>query len=719
MSSQAPAAVPNTTLQHEQQQGQAKKGPAYLKQHTHSEPLPDTRYVDAWLGTTMAGPPLPTPLPHLAMNPAAMMYPQAAVEAQAPYGSGSYHGAPQPIHPYTHAAAAAAAAAAATAANYHHAAGYGYVPRPQTQEYTPPLAMAAAPFGGMPMSVPGCVDDGSPVGPFNLYLHSNPSSAASTPTPVGWDVQLVEQMDHFSLGIQADAMMQRSAVAAAQAHRNQQYSSTSNHGNGNVRRNQNWQRPSPKSPQASRDSKLTTAAAPANAKESGERASELLLYTLKTIDPSQVAEFCDNKLRGNIVALSCSNTGSRFVQQALASRPAKAVERYFHEVLANDGLERLVFDTFGNYTMQKFLEHPIPYIRNKVLEAFEAKPREFAKHHHGCRVLQKIIEVCDAEGQKRVMKCLMKEIDLFAWHQNANHVIQKLIECMRIEDLAPIVKYTKGRVNELAQHVYGCRVVQRILNRMPRVLFETKDTSHPWMDDSSDGDGSSPETESDDTSWSGHFILHELIKEIVILIQDLYGNYVVQHALRNGTPNMVRCIVDSLLTRLAPQDFRALVCHRCASNAIELMLQFSDVDTQKRILAELFLLDGSRDGEGTSAERKSMFVKMATNPFGNYVVQRCMRMLAPEQRTIVFRSISSAIPSLYHNVYGKLVIVDLHMLMSMELKLTTEDEEDASSESAQDAQAAHLAERVRKGEVTLDSFEGDDDDSSDGLGMDE
>ena len=88
--------------------------------------------------------------------------------------------------------------------------------------------------------------------------------------------------------------------------------------------------------------------------------------------------------------------------------------------------------------------------------------------------------------------------------QNGNHVVQKCIETVEATRLQFIIDAFRGQVYNLSTHPYGCRVIQRILEHCT-------------------GDQTTP-------------VLEELHTHIEALIQDQYGNYVVQHVLDRGKP---------------------------------------------------------------------------------------------------------------------------------------------------------------------------------------
>jgi hypothetical protein len=108
--------------------------------------------------------------------------------------------------------------------------------------------------------------------------------------------------------------------------------------------------------------------------------------------------------------------------------------------------------------------------------------------------------------------------------QNGNHVVQKCIECVESVALQFIINAFNGQIFTLSTHPYGCRVIQRILEHC------TSEQTSP--------------------------ILAELHLNTEKLIQDQYGNYVIQHVL-GECGKMSLTFFFLLFTLLLFSSFRA------------------------------------------------------------------------------------------------------------------------------------------------------------------
>lgn len=142
------------------------------------------------------------------------------------------------------------------------------------------------------------------------------------------------------------------------------------------------------------------------------------------------------------------------------------------------------------------------------------------------------------ELQNSILRCVKD--------QNGNHVIQKVIECLPADNLEFIISAFNGQVVGLSTHAYGCRVVQRVLEHC------TEEQYKPIMEVS---------------NTALHRIqrfFQEIHKNHEMLIQDQYGNYVIQHILNRGKMEDRQMILRAVMGRIV-----TLSQHKFASNVIE------------------------------------------------------------------------------------------------------------------------------------------------------
>jgi hypothetical protein len=140
-----------------------------------------------------------------------------------------------------------------------------------------------------------------------------------------------------------------------------------------------------------------------------------------------------------------------------------------------------------------------------------------------------------------------------------------------------------------------------------------------------------------------------LHKYVVNLIQDQYGNYVIQHILEKGQPKDKKRVVTKVKGQLLP-----LSKHKFASNVVEKCVTYSDEKDRMDILHEVIEVKA----DGTSA-----LSVMMKDQFANYVVQRLLDVVHGQPRSILLERIRPHLQSLKKYTYGK------HLITSMSLSL--------------------------------------------------
>jgi len=184
-------------------------------------------------------------------------------------------------------------------------------------------------------------------------------------------------------------------------------------------------------------------------------------------------------------------------------------------------------------------------------------------------------------------------------------------------------------VKELSAHPYGCRVVQRILEHC---VYSQKSV-----------------------------ILEELRDCSKDLIQDCYGNYVIQFVMQHGTEaDQVLLIQDVALNLLQYSQ------HKFASNVVEKCLQYANRKDRDEMIWKIINatfditqpLDKSTGGQ-------TFLEAMVRDPYANYVVQKVIEVSDEHQRATILRYVRDNINQLRKYTYGK------HIILSLE-KLTNE-----------------------------------------------
>ncbi|KAG0288750.1 mRNA binding protein puf3, partial [Dissophora globulifera] len=273
-----------------------------------------------------------------------------------------------------------------------------------------------------------------------------------------------------------------------------------------------------------------------------------LLEEFRTNKSNRKYELKD--ISGSVVEFSGDQHGSRFIQQKLETASAEEKAMVFDEILPH--ALQLMTDVFGNYVIQKFFEHGAQEHKTILAQRMEGHVLSLALQMYGCRVVQKALEhVLSGDQQAALVRELEGHVLKCVKDQNGNHVIQKAIECVDAERIQFIMNAFTGQVYSLATHPYGCRVIQR--------MFEhCADTKTPLME--------------------------ELHRYIPNLVQDQYGNYVIQHILERGKASEKSLVISKVTGQVLP-----LSKHKFASNVVEKCVAFGSKAERHKLIEEVLV----------------------------------------------------------------------------------------------------------------------------------
>ncbi|OAG32560.1 pumilio RNA-binding family [Nematocida sp. ERTm5] len=311
-----------------------------------------------------------------------------------------------------------------------------------------------------------------------------------------------------------------------------------------------------------------------------------------------------------ICAISKDQEGSRFIQKKLDSATSEEIDITFEEICP--WISELIVDLFGNYVVQKFLEIGTTEQREKIFSAMESTIISLALHMYGCRVIQKALE-CKDINRKIVEKIKGHVIDLVC-DQNGNHVVQKCVECV---DSDFVIKEFEEDAVSLSRHRYGCRVIQRI--------FENSTKCASAID--------------------------KIISNAKLLVEDQYGNYVIQHILEKGTHAHKRKIITELSDNIAEYSI-----HKFASNVMEKCVICGTSEDRRYMLKQL------KSAVGPAGE--DLLVHITMDKFGNYVVQRLLDVLTGSDKEVLMSHLRANIADLKKSSYAKCIISKLALLDS-------------------------------------------------------
>ncbi|KAJ6502502.1 armadillo-type protein [Mycena sanguinolenta] len=315
-------------------------------------------------------------------------------------------------------------------------------------------------------------------------------------------------------------------------------------------------------------------------------------------------------INGCIVEFSGDQLGSRFIQDAMLEATSEEKQSVFDEIFPNHTLN-LIQDVFGNYVIQKLFEHGSQSQKTALANAMEGNVVYLSCNLYGCRVVQMAIQSILSEQQASFIRELEPHVMRCVKDSNGNHVIQKIIERVSPDRLAFVSSFS-GHVFELATHPSGCRVLQRCLQHLPEAQ------TRPLLD--------------------------ELLSDRVPLVmQDQFGNYVIQCILQSGRTEDKASIIAQLRGRLL-----FMARHKSASNVCEKALTNAEPEDRRALIEEIM-------APPAKPEAPTPIVLLMKDQYGNYVLQRALGVAEGDQKEALINAVRPQLLTMrrYSTAYSK------------------------------------------------------------------
>jgi len=307
------------------------------------------------------------------------------------------------------------------------------------------------------------------------------------------------------------------------------------------------------------------------------------------------------EVQGQIYSLCKDQHGCRFLQKQLETRQREQIRAIWLET--NPHVVELMTDPFGNYLCQKLLEYCNDEERTKLIEnASEAMVR-IALNQHGTRALQKMIEHVSTPVQiNLIINALRYQVVELIQDLNGNHVIQKCLNKLSARDAAFIFEAVGNHCIDVGTHRHGCCVLQRCIDH---------------------ADGSQK-------IW----LIESITKNAVALVQDPFGNYVVQYIIDLNQEAFTEPLVRQFQGRIT-----SLSRHKFSSNVVEKCLRCASDNSKDMIVDELL----------TPGE----MLNLLRDNFANYVIQTALERATPVMKQRLIDAIRPVLHSIRATPYGR------------------------------------------------------------------
>ncbi|KAF2878427.1 armadillo-type protein [Massariosphaeria phaeospora] len=318
-------------------------------------------------------------------------------------------------------------------------------------------------------------------------------------------------------------------------------------------------------------------------------ANRFMSYDLKTMPREEIYALCKDQ------------HGCRFLQKKLEEHNPEYLQIIFDETAPH--VVELMTDPFGNYLCQKLLEFTTHEQRNTLVRNASMSLVPIALNQHGTRALQKMIEfISTADQIQTIIGALSNQVVDLIKDLNGNHVIQKCLNHLKAEDAQFIFDAVGKHCITVGTHRHGCCVLQRCIDH------------------------------------ASGFQKAQLVRQITAnsfqLVQDPFGNYVVQYVLDLNDPNFTNPLCIGFAGKIAE-----LSKQKFSSNVIEKCIRCADAPTKIIMIEELM--------------NTEELEKLMRDSYGNYVIQTALEFAPPDMCLHLIDSMRPILPAIRQTPYGR------------------------------------------------------------------
>ena len=262
-----------------------------------------------------------------------------------------------------------------------------------------------------------------------------------------------------------------------------------------------------------------------------------------------------------------------------------------------------MIDPFGNYLCQKLLEHCTNAQRTSLIATAAPALPIVALNQHGTRALQKMIEFINTDEQvQAIVFALSDRVVELVQDLNGNHVIQKCLNKLGAEKCQFIYDAVGVHCVVVGTHRHGCCVLQRCIDHA--------------------------------TGFQRAQLISRITHCAFDLVQDPFGNYVIQYILDLDEPQFTKPICEIFVGKVS-----GLSRQKFSSNVIEKCIRVAEPPTRQQLILEI--LDG---GE---------LDKMLRDSFANYVVQTALEYADETLKQRLIDQIRPVLPAIKQTPHGR------------------------------------------------------------------
>ena len=332
----------------------------------------------------------------------------------------------------------------------------------------------------------------------------------------------------------------------------------------------------------------------------------------QTNEAKPIAE--DKYILDNLTIFLKEQNKCRIVQEKLEEKKndPNFIGKFFHNI--ESVLFEIINHQFGNYVIQKFFDIMINQKNKTLITSFFAKIQnelfKISVNSYGTRVFQKALEKLDESNYENfeteelntiIHNLIEKHLFPLCFDKNGNHVFQKIIR------LFPKTKndFIYNQLNQSAIEICKLKQGATILQTALKYANESQKSS----------------------------LLHTILDDISTLINDEYGNYIIQFILE-----------------LKEKEFNQIIYNYITKNTLSLSKKkFSSNVIDKSIIQDdelsIKLIKHMIDSK--------VIPEMIKDQYGNYVIQKALTVTSGSIFMSIIKQIQPVVQTLKQSNIGR------------------------------------------------------------------
>ncbi|KAK9289370.1 hypothetical protein L1049_007525 [Liquidambar formosana] len=237
---------------------------------------------------------------------------------------------------------------------------------------------------------------------------------------------------------------------------------------------------------------------------------------------------------GDLVRISCNMHGTRAVQKVIET--IRTPEQFSMVVTSlKPGIVNMIKDINGNHVAKRCLQCLMPRYIEFLFEAVTGHCVELATDRHGCCVLQKCLSYSDGEQRHHLMCEIISNALTLSQDPFGNYLVQYVFDLKLSWATAEVLNQLEGNYGYLSMQKYSSNVIEQCLSNAGEEQLSR--------------------------------IIEELINNSQLdqIMQDVYGNYVIQTALNHSKGPLHAALVEAIrphisTLRISPYGKKVLSC---------------------------------------------------------------------------------------------------------------------------------------------------------------